>query len=91
MAFIYRSLARKNYLCLSLLSLVPEPGSYDLKSYFNPKIKTKNKYLNKKYPPNKGKIYTLPGTSEKKLYQFPIKVKKKFKIIKGILSEIKNS
>ena len=69
----------------------PGPGSYDLKSHFNLNNKTENKYLNEKYAPNKGKIYTLPGTSEKKITTIPDKSKGKFKIIKGILTEIKNS
>ena len=69
----------------------PGPGSYELASHFNLNNKSENKFLNEKYAPNKGKIYTLPGTSEKKIASIPDKSKGKFKIIKGILTEIKTS
>ena len=69
----------------------PGPGSYELASHFNLNHKSENKFLNEKYAPNKGKIYTLPGTSEKKIASIPDKSKGKFKIIKGILTEIKTS
>ena len=69
----------------------PGPGSYELASHFNLNNKSENKFLNEKYAPNKGKIYTLPGTSEKKIASIPDKSKGKFKIKKGILTEIKTS
>ena len=69
----------------------PGPGSYDLRLEFVPNNKNENKFLKGKYAPNKGKIYTLPGSSEKKISSIPDKTKGKFKIIKGILTEIKNS
>ena len=69
----------------------PGPGSYELASHFNLNNKSENKFLNEKYAPNKGKIYALPGTSEKKIASIPDKSKGKFKIIKGILTEIKTS
>ena len=69
----------------------PGPGSYELASHFNLNNKSENKFLNEKYAPNKGKIYTLPGSSEKKIASIPDKSKGKFKIIKGILTEIKTS
>ena len=69
----------------------PGPGSYEFKSNFITSIKPENKFLNGKYAPNKGKIYTLPGSLEQKISSIPDKTKGKFKIIKGILTEIKNS
>ena len=69
----------------------PGPGSYNFKSNFNKNKKQENKFLNEKYAPNKGKIYTLPGSSEQKISSIPDKKKGKFKIIKGILTEIKSS
>ena len=68
----------------------PGPGSYDLRLEFIQNNKNENKFLKGKYAPNKGKIYTLPGSSEKKISSIPDKTKGKFKIIKGILTEIKN-
>ena len=58
--------------------------------HFNLNNKSENKFLNEKYASNKGKIYTLPGTSDKKITSILDKTKGKFKIIKGILTEIKN-
>ena len=73
-------------------NISPGPGSYNLILHFSPKNnKTKNKFLKEKYTPNKGKIYTLPGKSEQKITSIPDKTKGKFKIIKGILTEIKNN
>ena len=69
----------------------PGPGSYESKSNFIINYKQENKFLNGKYAKNKGKIYTLPGSSELKVSSIPDKTKGKFKIIKGILTEIKNS
>ena len=69
----------------------PGPGSYELASHFNLNNKSENKFLNEKYAPNKGKIYTLLGTSDKKITSILDKTKGKFKIIKGILTEIKTS
>ena len=69
----------------------PGPGSYDLRLEFIPNNKNENKFLKEKYAPNKGKIYTLPGSLEQKISSIPDKTKGKFKIIKGILTEIKNN
>ena len=69
----------------------PGPGSYDLKTYFNTNKKPDNKFFDEKYAPNKGKMYSLPGSSDEKISSIPDKKKGRFKIIKGILTEIKNS
>ena len=69
----------------------PGPGSYDLKTYFNTNKKLDNKFFDEKYAPNKGKMYSLPGSSDEKISSIPDKKKGRFKIIKGILTEIKNS
>ena len=69
----------------------PGPGSYELQNNYNFNNKINNKFLNGKYAQNKGKIYTFPGSSDIKISSIPDKTKGKFKIIKGILTEIKNS
>jgi len=70
----------------------PGPGSYNLISHYNTNNnKTENKFMKEKYAPHKGKIYTLPGNLEQKITSIPDKTKGKFKIIKGILTEIKNN
>ena len=69
---------------------IPGPGSYDLISYYNT-TKPENKFLKEKYAPNKGKMYTLPGSSKEKISSIPDKSKNKFEIINGVLTEIKNN
>ena len=70
----------------------PGPGSYNLILPLNPNNnKTENKFLKEKYAPHKGKIYSLPGNLEEKIISIPDKSKGKFKIVKGILTEIKNN
>ena len=70
----------------------PGPGSYNLILHYNSNNnKIENKFLKEKYAPHKGKIYTLPGNLEQKITSIPDKTKGKFKIIKGILTEIKSN
>ena len=70
----------------------PGPGSYNLILHYNSNNnKIENKFLIEKYAPHKGKIYTLPGNLEQKITSIPDKTKGKFKIIKGILTEIKSN
>ena len=78
MSFIYWNSTRKHSPDPRPLLLGPRQRSYDLKSYFNPYSKRENIYLKEKYDPNEGKIYSLPGTSEKK-HQFPIKINENLK------------
>ena len=71
----------------------PGPGSYEIKSNFiNSNINsysTTNKFMKEKYAFNKGKIYKLPGSLEQTTTSIPDKTKGDFKIIKGLLTEIK--
>ena len=72
----------------------PGPGTYEIKSNFinvniNNNNNNNNKYIKEKYAFNKGKIYKLPGSLEKKISSIPDKTKGEFKIIKGLLTEFK--
>ena len=70
----------------------PGPGAYEIKSNFlnnTSNNSINNKYMKEKYAFNKGKIYKLPGTSEKITSSIPDGTKGEFKIIKGLLTEFK--
>ena len=72
-------------------TILPGPGSYELKSYFqntNTNNNSNNKYIKEKYGQNKGRIYKLPG-SDKRVASIPDKTKGEFKIVKGLLTEFK--
>ena len=71
-------------------NILPGPGSYNIKSNFiTPNNTTTNKFLLEKYAFNKGKIYKLPGTSEKRTSSIPDRTKGQFKIVQGLLTEFK--
>ena len=71
----------------------PGPGSYELRSYFlkneNDNKNANNKYITEKYALNKGKTYKLPGNSEEITSSIPDKSKGEFKIVKGLLTQVK--
>ena len=69
----------------------PGPGSYEIKSHFINinNTNTSNKYMEEKYALNKGKMYKLPGSSDQIISSIPDKTKGEFKMIKGLLTEIK--
>lgn len=69
----------------------PGPGSYEIKSHFINvnNTNTSNKYMEEKYAMNKGKMYKLPGSSDQIITSIPDKTKGEFKLIKGLLTEIK--
>ena len=69
----------------------PGPGYYEIKSNFmNTNINNNNnKFIKEKYAFNKGKIYKLPGSLEQITNSIPDKTKGEFKIVKGLLTEIK--
>ena len=70
----------------------PGPGAYDIKSNFlnnSSNNNINNKYMKEKYAFNKGKMYKLPGSSEKRTSSIPDGTKGEFKIVKGLLTEFK--
>lgn len=70
--------------------ILPGPGYYEINSNFkNSNFNNTNKYIKEKYALNKGKMYQLPGSLEKKISSIPDKTKGNFKIIKGLLTELK--
>jgi hypothetical protein len=70
--------------------IYPGPGSYNIKSNFVVSNNSNaNKYLMEKYAFNKGKIYKLPGSSEKRTSSIPDRTKGEFKIVQGLLTEFK--
>ena len=70
----------------------PGPGAYDIKSNFlnnSSNNNINNKYMKEKYAFSKGKMYKLPGSSEKRTSSIPDGTKGEFKIVKGLLTEFK--
>ena len=70
-------------------TILPGPGSYDLRTFFkNKNMNNSNKFMKEKYAINKGRIYKLPGSNQI-ITSIPDKNKGEFKIVKGLLTEFK--